>query len=956
MNTIEKIIQISEDVEYPDGYNAVTIESNGDSPGIDIFKAVVVRLSADEVPADGNHQINVTAEIWDDDAKELTVREFKEDTQAGDALSVSVGNYIDKSKPIAVHEYAGTVEGVPLFTGPQIPIQRKADGTLKIDGSQIYIDEDWIQQQNLYPDRPNVPGLFWTRVAVRYWGSNTATFGTESIEELDLAGDLREFNLSGEFTTDGEEGKTETLAKSVVRSIFTPAAGADGMGYITCSYKNAVGKAKLKVGNAEDEGLSLTMEADPSSVKVGQPSLVKAEVTFTNAKGDTTPVLEGTVTFSLYKGDGELSRFTAPLEIETDIEEESAPEEAGDPISVSKVPSNIQFIKDPLGNEVQYSKIDGTDIFGPFQPKVNYTIKYDGGGVATTQFVADSIGDGEAIVLGYFKSKQEFVEIAIEEGTYFEEGLSLEADPPTLTYDGEESKLLCVLTDAEGNADNGTTIHLYNTAGHGRVTPGTVITKTIPVEEEEASVEDANTVSVTYPVSEGACHIEFNGQNFRCEPGPGNTLILQEEFPEHIYPVPVTAWYVSGGRAESKYIGPTPLRDEVAIVMGVASGDRKASVNIDSGEGEFAGELDLDADPQEVLAGKTSKLTVTTYIPGPAEDEETGEEIPEEEREHIYVRKTVYLTIKDEDPGVFKVNGTRELVVDTGLDGKTTTPILTAAGATGQVLVSGECQGKNDEETISIIEEEYDEDIVIAQFFVIANPTGGVLQVSDDLWIQHNGAQEWADKYGCVSEEEALFPMVGTLSLWPYSRKIPPHGYIKEVIIDGGAHLFNPDAQFAPGYPVIQNTTNPLRVVVAIAWPNRVHEKSFYVTVVDRISKHGIPGANVNLYAASWATINGISKYYPTGPVVATSYTDTAGKAYFGLESGIQPGMTYFAEIDHLNYVPNVSMTGFRTTDDMHVDNDIVKVPESFGSKPIMLEQLSSNFTLKLKLKRKWVI
>jgi len=936
MQTIEKIIQISEDVEYPEGNNAVTVESQGDQPGIEFFRAVEVSLSASHIVSGGDTYVVVTADVWDpDEENSFGSREYIEGTDAGTPLSVSVSNYIDQSVLPEIYGWEGELNGVPILNpAKRIPLQYHdtPDGwEPKIEGSEIFIDENWIQTQTLYPRRPDVPGLFFTKVAVKYNGGLTVTFGTEG-EEEEVHGELEQFSLSGEFSED------EVLAQKTVQTQWTPEAGSTGLGYITASFKNGLGKARLAVGNYKDANIALTMSADPSSVKVSQPSLIRAEVTY-NSK----PILEGKVFFKIYKGDGSLSSKSAELETEEGLEEETAPDNAGDPLSVSKHISAINWIKDPNGNNMSYGDIDGSEIEGDWTPKVPYTVNYDGGGIATTQFVASDIGDGEAIILGYYGEKQEFAELTIEEGTYYEQGLSITPDPASLTQDAEESTLKIVLTDEDGNADNGSSVKIYKTAGHGKISPGTVTTKKESVEDEDASVQDAGTVGVAQPVSEGSCHIEFNGQSFACSPGEGSTLKLNVPFPEHIFPVPCKAWYTSGGTAESTYTAPTPIRDETIVIMATASGNRKASCNIDCKEGDFAGTLECTS-PDTVPSDSRFDVEVHLFT-GTAPDPEVE---GDEGEDYVPINgKEIELSVTNDGPGYFGDTHDQSISVKTGKEGRATASYRVPVGASGDIQFLAEYRGLTGESTTQIDDSAgggYEKTFPVATLYLKANGVDGVYEKSDALWVKHGGAFDQSDQWGCADEDGSVLPLVLELKAFYFASDIPPSGYIKSVNISG-AGLYDPDKYTGWEVPRVRNTLNPLRIFLEIPWPLGPVDRNIYVTVTDRVTGEAIQDASVTLSP----TMSGV------GP---SATTDGTGKATFTAKD-LTPGQYYYAFMQHANYVINQAGeedSEGRVVQDLDPLNNRFYIPERLNSKPLQLGEINTMIQFGLTINKKWKV
>lgn len=380
----DHIVQLSETVEFPEGYNAVLVEGYDDATaGREFptpFPEVYLSASPTSVKADGKSRVSIRATVRDADGGVPTPRAIvDEQARASDPYTVSVRETIQSVTGIWMDADGNGTHGAAV-------------SVLGFEGRELRL----------------AGPIPWEEVVVSYVGGASVTFSLQSADQpvsSPSQGSLLArsgFGISGgdgyssSGTADEDAGFSGTFDPSealivggLATSGFIPSAGQGGKMNVVATYGKVSASVLLSAysGRISDYGLSVS--SAPAELNPGGQSAITAQLT--NADGG--PVLNASVSFSVYSGDGAISNSSGSTDSRT--QEETAISLSKQHVVVSEPIAKIDQISVVGGGSIGVQSVKGTTILLSNKlsaENLPIFVRYRTGGKATAVFTAGAAG------------------------------------------------------------------------------------------------------------------------------------------------------------------------------------------------------------------------------------------------------------------------------------------------------------------------------------------------------------------------------------------------------------------------------------------------------------------------------------------------------------------------------------------------------------------------------------
>lgn len=911
LNAYKEVTQLSEDMEYPEGYNVVEITGTGDERTARVFPTITI-TGPTGISSDGKTVAKLTVRITDTNSSNpfyLEPDQVEEVTPSG-------------PQDIETQYHIKTLKGVYLDAGmtQEIPMQY-----LSHSENMIHIADGWTE-----PGAPaNWIGLYHIQAWVKYDGQHTVSIedglqtvdrwwsragDDESETESDVSGKMY-FDAAGvEEVTSGEipipnlEGQSTT-----VYFYYRPDAGESGIAYLNAEWGDSTDMWQINVTMGSYSGSSISLSPEPSTIAPGATSVVTATVT--NANGG--PVTTGSVKFYIQSGKGSYSPASASLSTYTGQEDEVMSSSKTE-FSLPNPPVKISAIS-IIGNTEGFAggggwngqiTISGTTCTFKSQEltadQVPMLVTYDWGGKCSTTYTATGAGDGDKIYFGGTLGGGvnnictiEIDEDAGDDGGDGDASLDINAESPIDR--GGESAVTCIATNSDGE---------YVTSGISyTLTPrrGTLSMKgdNTTITDEEGSISSMTEVSVNYPVA-SVSKVEYNSQTYAVRSFDGTTITIATSFGVTTGTALVT--YTTAGVSRGTYHAEDDNYEVTITAM--YDGAEPDSCIIQVGDGEDGGSFTTAADPGTIKAGEKSTIKGTVI--------EGGNPAP---------NKTVTFD-KVSGPGTLSANS--DLTDAEGVASVSLTTTKAGGKGTAKINVTYGGDTQTVDVTVDISDDEKgdQEDTMELPPIVITgwvDPAKKEYQLTGGATVTDWGIADSCDEFGGYDGDPANAGYDGYVKI--YSNDNDAFAWdIVSVAVSGGT--FAPDAmeQMDPFFLDSLEIGVPWTFVA-----NTARNQTLQVTD-QRDSTIPIVGATV--------TIGG-----------QTVSTDGNGVATF---SGLSPG-TYQISITHPNYKDNrsgaVGGTGI-FDDDTTNDEYIVS---NYSEAPWLLQKMDINISITYTVYKRWI-
>jgi len=631
LNSYDEVIQVSEDMEYPEGYNSIEVYGGGDSRQERIFATVKI-TGPTSITSDGRTLAAFKIEVHDPNADNPFYVESNT-TEEGSLIGpqeMTVQNWI-----INLH---GVYED--QYKEKPIPFEY-----LTFDQNKIRILDGWSSSDVPLDvtGKPKWQGLFYQQAWVEYDGqlSLSVEDGLQVTERWWVySGDderQTEKDVSGVLFIDSE-GKREctsssvpipnTYGKDAVTYVyFRPDSGESGTAYVNAAYDSVPAVASIVVyaGSGLDN-ISFSLQADPSTISLTETS--DLIVSATTASG--SPVVSGTGSFYVYKGGGNIVGSNPNFRIVTGEVEEvytsyNETTSKRSDFSLSKPISKITSIVAVGGGFVWNGKatISGTSVSLVDQEfsadVIPITVTYNYGGYASAAYKpggADKIDD--KIYCGFTcGGHNALCEITIGESSSSSSGsLSVTAEESSLAYNGTTS-IIVTAENADGSAGTGT-VNLSVVNG-GRVSSTSVNLGTKSFVGAEGSINSLTTFTLPYPIhsTNSISSISFLGDTYYAASINDTTVTITGNF--GVTSGTLTCNYTAKGYGETVFTAPSSGGPKTCYIVGKwSTADPKtATVTVDSSVSSNTSTLSLSAEESTLgWAGNTNIIIKATNADG----------------------------------------------------------------------------------------------------------------------------------------------------------------------------------------------------------------------------------------------------------------------------------------------------------------------------------------------------
>lgn len=377
----DHIVQLSETVEFPEGYNAVLVEGYDDATaGREFptpFPTIHLSVSPSSVKADGKSRVDLGATVREADGSVPTPQPIiDEQTRASDPYTVSVSKMIQSVTGVWMDADGNGTHGAAV-------------GVLGFEGREIRL----------------AGPIPWEEVVVSYVGGPSVTFSLQSIDqpvESSAQGSLLVgFGGSGSgtgssSTADEDAGFSGTFDPSealVVGGLATatliPSAGQGGKMNVIAAYGKVRASVLLSAYSGQISDYGLTVWAAPTETNPGGESQITAQL----QNRDGGPVLGAPVSFSVYSGGGAISNSSGTTD--NLIVEETVISISKQHVVASEPIAKIEQISVVGGGGVSVQSVKGTTILLSnllSADNLPIFIRYRTGGKATAVFTAGAAG------------------------------------------------------------------------------------------------------------------------------------------------------------------------------------------------------------------------------------------------------------------------------------------------------------------------------------------------------------------------------------------------------------------------------------------------------------------------------------------------------------------------------------------------------------------------------------
>lgn len=613
LSSYEEVVQLSETLEYPDGYNCVEIIGEGDVRKIAVFPSIEITGPL-SITSDGKQVATITVTITDTNSADPFYLEPNqvETVTPSTPQDLSVGNWITTLH--GVWEDSSKIERVP-------------SKYISYKENTIHISDEW--RASNAPAPPNDWSGFYSQTAyVEYDGQYTLSVedglqvvdrwwarpgDDERVTEKDVSGQIYIDALATQVCTSSEIGIWPVRGQTTtVTFYYRPDAGEYGYAYINVEWGGATAIWIINVKCGSYDGASISLAADPSSIAPGTGS--KVTMTATDKNGG--PITRAIANFYIQAGNGYLKDCVAAMdEIKGEVEEieSSSTTTVGVGHPIIRI-VDIDVIGDPTFIWNGRAVISGSSLtlvdqkFHETNAVSPLRITYDWGGQASTYYhaVGDRVGS-KVYIGGYLVPGQNALcTIDITEAGSSGEGVIDIAAEDSSIAQGASTIVTCICRDANGRpVTMGINYELIPRKGTLSMS-----TESLAIVDEEGSISTTKTVTVNYDIA-SVSSVKFLGTSYAVASVLGNEITISGSFPVNSGTALVS--YTTGAMSRGTYTA-ADADYTVYITATKASLNLMDTCSIDVGSGGGAGSnfsISLEATPSSLPAGSRSTITAT---------------------------------------------------------------------------------------------------------------------------------------------------------------------------------------------------------------------------------------------------------------------------------------------------------------------------------------------------------
>lgn len=564
LNSYEEVVQLGEDMEYPEGYNVVEIVGNGDSRQTRIWPTVTI-TGPTSLISDGTTVYAYEIKIFDPNADNpfyLGPNQF-EAASVSSPQEMTVSNLIVRIH--GVYEDQAKTKQVPpeyvVFTENKIAILDgwSADGA---DWDGLYLQQAWVEYDGQYgcavEDGNQVAKRWWVRPG-----------DDESVTERDVSGTLfldpeglHECTASEVPIPNGPGQHATTYV------YYRPDGGEAGVAYLNAAWGGIPATTTSVVyAGAGASNISLELTPEPGSIGLHETSTLTAIARYSGGG----PVTTGAGSFYVYKGGGQIiearASFTSKSgEIETVYTSVNSSTGLRDSFSLAYPIIKITSITAIGGGftwngqaVIEGSSVTLVDQEFP-EDTIPITVVYTWGGLATAKYRPGGVDKLDDKIYCGFRHRGHNVmcEITIGTGSAGKGSLSIQAVDSSLAY-SESTTLILTAANQDGSAasaiDPPASLTLVDRTSSKNCSLGSTNVRfgTKTLSAVEGSVNSLTTFSVPYAPTSAASFtdIEFLSVHYTAKSINGTTVEINETFP--ITTGTLTCNYTAKGYGEATF-------------------------------------------------------------------------------------------------------------------------------------------------------------------------------------------------------------------------------------------------------------------------------------------------------------------------------------------------------------------------------------------------------------------
>lgn len=913
LNSYKEVVQVGEDMEYPDGYNCVEITGTGDERTLRVFPKIAITGPV-TMSSDGKTLAQITVNIYDPNVSNpfrLDPHQFEEVTPS-DPLTLTVSNWIT------------TLHGV----------WEDAEKTRQVPPEYIIWKEDQIQISDRWKssDAPAVwSGFYSQRAYVEYDGQYTMTVAdgkqtkdrwwdapaADTDDDTSVTGLIFLDDKGLYECTSGAIGIPNTTGQTTTLYFwYRPDEGDDGTAYINVEWAESTAAHTIEVTRGSYVGCSLTLTPDPSSLPAGVAA--ESVCTFEAYDRNGYPLLGATVDFYVQSGGGHfIEGDDVPIEEVTDQDEEQNSDNKTQ-VNMSHPILRVNSIE-VIGTstfvwngQCTISKNKITLIDQQFDDTNNITpltINYDWGGQCNAIYkssTASKVGDEIIVGATLGGGVNTLATITISEQTGGP-SLNIDAISGSLTAGGS-TPVVATGEDSEGNAIRSGIVFSVVPSGGGTLS---MAYDRGAITGETGSISDRKTCSVQYTI-DSVQKVVFEGDEYTVGSFEGNTITISGDF--GVAEGNVTVDYTPKGKWTGTYTCPATVTEPFTAYLNAfysdSGGEDLATDTVDiEGGGPKNIELTVTAEKTTITAGTRTGITATLKADGSP-----------------YASQNVVLKIID-GPGTLA--GAKEVVRATDVSGIATASFYAGTAGTTKIQAIYKTESADTSVTVEPIPKTVGDDEVMTLSPVTisgeVDPAKKTFTLTNGATVKDFGIAANADEFGCIDGDPAAGDWNSMCKIFNTKSNAMVGSIVSVSVsggtLEGGLLAWQRDPRFLS------------ELTIAIPWQYELNAgRNQTIHVVDKFDENvPVVGAQVSMGGQS-------------------AVTDTNGIATFtGLGAG-----TYQVSITHPNYKDNrAGVVGGTGVYDSDTTNDQYVV-RSYSNRLYKLKKLTVNISITYTVKKEY--
>lgn len=617
LNSYEEVIQVSEDMQYPDGYNSIEIFGSGDSRQTRIFSTVSVTSLQPSIISDGVSIAGFKIDIFDPNSDNpffLEPNTFE---------SASIQN----PQEMTVSNWIKNLWGVYLDSGKEVPIPMSfivfsenkiaiKDGWQAVPGQGwdgLNLQEAWVE----YDGQLTVSVEDGKQVVQKWW---TRPGDDEDQTEKDVSGTMFIDSAGTVECTSSTVPIPVVLGKNATTYIYyRPDGGESGIAYMNAAYDNTPAQATLIVyEGAGQADIDIQLTPEPSGIGLGEESSLTVVATYTSG----APVRTGTGEFYIYKGGGSLTividTFSSKAgEVETVYTSVNSATLLKTEFSLALPAISVQSITAVGGGWTWNGQVNisgsSCSLVGQEFPEdtIPIEVEYTWAGYALAKYKAggtDAIGD--TVYCGFrFGGHNALCEISIgTPSTVDRDSLSIDTEDSSLAF-GKTTKVFLIAVAKDGAAGTGS-VNLTTINGGTVTSPAVIGTKALT--SRIGSINSLSTFTVDYPIASLSSiqNIRFLNTTYTAKSFYEQTITINESF--GVTEGELTLDYTAKGYAEAVFTAPSTGDERKCYIVATWSDAAPQTAIVDvSATGDSGETLSISAEDTSLAYNQETTVMVS---------------------------------------------------------------------------------------------------------------------------------------------------------------------------------------------------------------------------------------------------------------------------------------------------------------------------------------------------------